>query len=339
MTRELGIMRQVDVREQWPNEARDFTPWLAAEDNIALLGDALGIELAVEDTEVSVGPYSADILARDTASGDYIVIENQLGKTNHDHLGKAITYGAALNAAAIVWIASDFSDEHKKGLDWLNDNSSGDVAFFGVRLELWRINESPPAVRLNVISRPTEVSPLGGRDRPTKPVSDIKKLQGEFWAAFKAELLKKNVLASAQKTRPQYWYNIPLGRSGIHLSTIVNTFDNKIGIRVYMRAKYNAQSALHQLLEQKEEIEKEVGCSLKWDANKVARDKTIALERKADIRQRDEWAKHLEWLVDMTSRFRQAFVPRVKALELETIGEDIFEREGLEEPVDNRTTP
>ncbi len=119
----------------------------------------LGIELAVEDTEVFVGPYSADILARDTASGNYIVIENQLGKTNHDHLGKAITYGAALNAAAIVWIASDFSDEHKKGLDWLNDNSSGDVAFFGVRLELWRINESPPAVRLNVISRPTEVSP------------------------------------------------------------------------------------------------------------------------------------------------------------------------------------
>ncbi len=89
MTRELGIMRQVDVREQWPNEARDFTPWLAEEDNIALLGDALGIELAVEDTEVFVGPYSADILARDTASGNYIVIENQLGKTNHDHLGKA----------------------------------------------------------------------------------------------------------------------------------------------------------------------------------------------------------------------------------------------------------
>ncbi len=274
--------------------------------------------MEVEDTEVSVGPYSADILARDTASGDFVVIENQLAKTNHDHLGKAITYGAALNAAAIVWIASDFSDEHKKALDWLNDNSTGDVAFFGVRLELWQVDESRPAVRFNVISRPAEIGlSLGTHTVSGKPITETKKLQGEFWSAFRAQLLERKVLTSARKPRPQYWYNIALGRTGIHLSVVANTSENWTGIRVYMRARYNAQAALDQLLAQRKEIEDEIGTELSWDASGGARDKTILLRRPADLRKRDSWPDYLDWLVNMTSKFRKAFMPRVRGLELE----------------------
>lgn len=312
MSNRLGLMKLVDVRDYWPSEAQDFTPWLAEDENLHLLGEALGIELEVEDTEVSVGPYSADILARDTGSGDYVVIENQLGKTNHDHLGKAITYGAALNAAAIVWIASDFSDEHKRGLDWLNDNSSGEVAFFGVRLELWQIDDSRPAVLFNVISRPPEIGPP-----VVTPISETKKLQGEFWSAFRTQLVEKKVLTSARKARPQYWYNIALGRTGIHLSTVANTTENWIGIRVYMRSKYNAERALRELMVQRESIESEIGVELDWDASGGAMDKTIALKRSADLRERNAWPDYLGWLVDMTGKFRKAFMPRVKSLELE----------------------
>ena len=317
MSNRLGVMQLVEVRDHWPSEAQDFTPWLAEEENLQLLGEALGIELELQDTEVSVGPYSADVLARDTGSDDYVVIENQLGKTNHDHLGKAITYGAALNAAAIVWIASDFSDEHKRGLDWLNDNSSGEVAYFGVRLELWQIDDSRPAVRFNVLSRPAEIVPVVTLGGSGKPISARKKLQGEFWSAFRTRLLEEKVLTSARKARPQYWYTVALGRSGIHLSTVANTTENWIGIRVYMRSKYNAEAALRQLMAQRESIESEIGVELDWDASGEARDKTIALKRSADLRKTNMWPDYLDWLADMTAKFRKAFMPRVKSLELE----------------------
>ena len=321
MSNKLGVMKLVDVRDYWRNEAQHFTPWLAEEENLQLFGEALGIELEVQNTEVSVGPYSADILARDTGSGDYVVIENQLGKTDHDHLGKAITYGAALDAAAIIWLASDFSDEHKRGLDWLNDNSSGEVAFFGVRLELWQIDDSRPAVRFNVISRPREIEPT-----VVTSVSETKKRQGEFWLALRTQLLEKRVLTSARKARPQYWYTVPLGRSGINLSMVANTTDNWIGIRVYMRSKYNAESALRQLMAQRESIESEIGAKLDWDASGGAMDKTIALKRSADLRKSNEWPEYLGWLVDMTAKFRKAFMPRVKRLELE-----VSEEQSLDE--------
>jgi hypothetical protein len=136
MNAKLGTLKRVELRTISPDEAADFTPWLAREENIGRLGEALGLELEVEHTEVAVGPYSADILARDSGSGGPVVIENQLGKTNHDHLGKAITYAAALGASTVVWIAPDFTEEHRKAVDWLNENGSGDVSFFGVRVEL-----------------------------------------------------------------------------------------------------------------------------------------------------------------------------------------------------------
>jgi hypothetical protein len=119
ISEKLGALKQVDLRNLWPDEAADFTPWLAREENIGRLGEALGLELEVEHTEVAVGPCSADILARDSGSGDPVVIENQLGKTNHDHLGKAIAYAAALGASTVVWIAPDFTEEHRKAVEWL----------------------------------------------------------------------------------------------------------------------------------------------------------------------------------------------------------------------------
>ena len=139
---QMGQLSKLDVRTVWPHEATDFTPWIAEEESINLLGTALGLELEIESTEVSVGPYSADILARDSGTGKYVVIENQLEKTNHDHLGKSITYAAVLDASSIVWIAPDFTQEHEKALTWLNDHTSADVAFYGVRLELWQIDDS-----------------------------------------------------------------------------------------------------------------------------------------------------------------------------------------------------
>ena len=311
----LGQIKKLKVRRIWENEASDFTPWLAKEGNIALLGKSLGLELEVEQVEATVGPYSADILAKDTGNGKYVVIENQLGKTDHDHLGKAITYGSVLDASAIVWIASEFTEEHQKALDWLNEYTSEDLSFYGVLLEIWQIDKSKPAVRFNVISRPAIIKRGDVTGNTFENLSETKKLQLEFWNAFRDKLLKSKVITSAQTPRPQYWFDVALGKSHFVLSNIANTYENRIGVRVYIGNKV-AEKALPLLEMQKEEIEAELGTKLEWNPNPDNRDKTIAIYRDANLQNRDEWTEPIDWMVKMVRRFRKTFMPRIKNLDL-----------------------
>ena len=311
----LGQIKKLKVRRIWENEASDFTPWLAKEGNIALLGKSLGLELEVEQVEATVGPYSADILAKDTGNGKYVVIENQLGKTDHDHLGKAITYGSVLDASAIVWIASEFTEEHQKALDWLNEYTSEDLSFYGVLLEIWQIDKSKPAVRFNVISRPAIIKRGDVTGNTFENLSETKKLQLEFWNAFRDKLLKSKVITSAQTPRPQYWFDVALGKSHFVLSNIANTYENRIGVRVYIGNKV-AEKALPLLEMQKEEIEAELETKLEWNPNPDNRDKTIAIYRDANLQNRDEWTEPIDWMVKMVQRFRKTFMPRIKNLDL-----------------------
>jgi hypothetical protein len=315
---ELGVFKKLQVREIWTNESSDFTPWLAQEENLGLLSEALGLELELESTEVSAGPYSADILAKDTGTDKYVVIENQLEKTNHDHLGKAITYASALNAGAVVWIAPTFTDEHKRALDWLNNNSTENIGFYGVTVELWQIDESRPAVRFNVVSYPSETVRQTAIARSAEDLTDTKKLQLEFWTQFREAMKVTGQMASLQAPRPQYWYNIPLGRSNIHLSLTANTFENKIGVRVYMRGAV-ADAALAQLEPQRESIEKEIGAPLAWNPHPEKQDKIILLRMDADLQNRDRWGEYIQWLVETAMRFRKAFGQRVKLLDLSIV--------------------
>ncbi len=315
MSESLGNIAAVSVRNVWQNEQYDFTPWLAEEENIKLLGEAIGLELEVENTEVAVGPYSADIVARDVGTGDYVVIENQFGKTNHDHLGKVITYGSALNASAIVWLAEEFTEEHRRALDWLSDHTTDDIVFFGVAIELLQIDDSRPAVRFNVASRPADTVRKEAVSKASDELSDTRKLQLEFWHLFRERLLESKVVASAQSARPQYWFDVALGRSSVNISNIADTYGNRVGIRVYLAGKV-ADAALDQLGAQREAIEAELGEELQWNPNPDNRDKIIATHRHADLTDRDSWSAHCDWLVDMNRRFLKTFGPRVKKLDL-----------------------
>jgi hypothetical protein len=313
MSNGLGAFQKLDVRQMWANEASGFTPWLAEERNMALLGEALGLELEVENVEVAVGPYAADILAKDMGTGRYVVIENQLGKTDHDHLGKVIAYAAVLDASTVVWIASEFTEEHQKALDWLNEYASEDLSFYGVLLELWQIDDSRPAVRFNVVSRPAGITRVDAAGKPD--LSEARTLQLDFWTTFREKLLQAKVVPSAQKARGQYWFDVALGRSGFCLSNIADTYGRRVGVRVYISNKV-APRALPQLLAQKEEIEKELGEHLEWDANPEARDKIIALYHTADIHDRAQLGEQTAWLVSMVAKFRKVFMPRVRDLDL-----------------------
>ena len=321
MTTKLGTIELEDLRMIWPHEAHDFTPWLGTSENIGLLGDALGIELFVDEVEKSVGPYSADIVARDTDDA-VVVIENQLEKTNHDHLGKCLTYAAVLNAKTVVWIASSFTDEHKKAFDWLNEKTGLDTSFFAVRLELWRIDGSNPALKFNVVSAPADIVKRAQSRRQTSELTDTQQLQIEWWTAVSQALAESGVVRQPRTPAPKYWYDVPIGRSGFNLSCTANIQDNVISVRQYLKARYNGSYALDQLLEMREEIENEVGAKLEWDPNPDARDKTIRLRRNANLEQRGQWKGHISWMVKTIDDFLKAFGPRIRELDLEVEPKD-----------------
>ena len=148
----FGRLEDLPLRAAWPDEARDFTPWLAA--NIDHLADIIGVPLEVTDTEAPVGPFSADILARNPQDDTVVLIENQLERTDHTHLGQIMTYLAGLDAQTVVWIAPSFREPHLSGIHWLNEHTADGFSFFAVRLRVVRIGDSPYAPIFEVVAKP-----------------------------------------------------------------------------------------------------------------------------------------------------------------------------------------
>lgn len=317
MTLKLGQLKNLKLKSVWAHEEHDFTPWLAEEEHLAALSSAIGMDLQLEKIEVPVGPYWADILAKD-ASGDCVVIENQFGKTNHDHLGKLLTYGATLGASAVVWIAEQFTDEHRKTIEWLNEQTIDSLSLYAVQLEVLQIDESPPAIRFNVICQPNEVVRAATAAKSSGALTETQQMQLEFWTMFRDRLMKKKAIPSAQTPRPQYWFDVALGRSNIFLSNILDTYAGRIGIRIYIGNRI-AEAALAQLEKDKDAIEKEIGEKLSWNPTPEKRDKIIGLFRNVDLSNRDAWPEYCDWLVDFVVKFRKAFVPRIKALNLNEV--------------------
>jgi hypothetical protein len=306
---ELGKLKLITPRKKWEHEARDFTPWLA--EHIEELNEALGLELEVENTEVAVGPYSADILAKDIGTNKYVVIENQLEKTNHDHLGKSITYASVLDASTIIWIATDFTEEHKKSLDWLNDHTTEEISFYGVQLELWQIEDSKPALRFNVVSKPNQAVRQAAKLKTDEELSEKRKFQLDFWTKFRDKLAETNKISSLQTPRADYWFDITLGKSNIHLSNTCNTNSNTIGVRVYINNKI-ADTMYPFLESKKEEIEEKIGQKLLWNPNNAPRDKVIILSYKTDFSDDKKVDEALNWMVEYSIKFRDVFSKIIK---------------------------
>lgn len=155
---QFGKIHKLSPRDIWPKEAKDFTPWLA--ENIGALGEALGMELELKDTEAAVGDFSLDLLAKDLGSGHTVIIENQLTQTDHDHLAKLLTYAAGFGASTVVWVAEVIRDEHRQALEWLNQRTDEDTQFFGVVIEVFKIDDSKPAYSFKPVVSPSEMAEI-----------------------------------------------------------------------------------------------------------------------------------------------------------------------------------
>lgn len=317
MLNQLSRLHKVDLRQVWVNESSGFTPWLAQEENLQLLGDSLGIELELEAQEKNVGPFRADILCKDTLTGHWIIIENQIERTDHTHLGQLLTYAAGLKAITILWIASEFTEEHRAALDWLNEITNDEVNFFGLEIELWQIGDSNIAPKFNIVSRPNGWSE--GISNATKAIGDkelspTKKLQLEFWQSLSEYMIENKCVVKPTKALPQHWMYMAIGRSGFNLLASVNTKEKKFTVGLIMFPP-NAKQYFRLLTNDKEAIENEIGQQVKWKELIGRKESHIVLE-KMDVNLNDEsnWPDFHKWFFDNLSSFDKVFRLRIKQL-------------------------
>jgi hypothetical protein len=308
-------MEQVELRQVWEDEARDFTPWLASEEGLALLSDTIGRELELVKREASVGPFNADVLARDVDEEEhFVVIENQLGKTNHDHLGKLIAYASGLNARTVVWIAESFTDEHRQAVDWLNENMGNSVAFYALQIELWRIGNSLPAPQFRVVSSPNLYESTV-RGHISEELSETKQDYLRFWEELREYFQSQKTFLQLRKPRPQHRYNIALGRSRFNLALTVSSRMKRTGCEVYISGA-NAKQAFEMLKAKRSEIEKELGVELEWQPLEEKEACRIVLYRNGDIYNTQQRQELKEWFLKTAEQFHKVFSPRIKALQL-----------------------
>lgn len=320
----LARLEQVDLRDVWETEAGDFTPWLAEEDNIALLSETIGLDLEVEAQEKEVGPFRADILCKDSDTGEWVLIENQLERTDHRHLGQLITYSAGLKAATIIWIADQFTEEHRAALDWLNEISDERFRFFGLEVQAWRIGDSRSAPKFNIVSKPNDWSRnvAGSAARlGVGELSDAKLLQLEFWTAFRDLLDRQETQLRPRVARASHSLAFPIGRSGFWLSGVASTWSPDGHGNHELRAEFSinhkmAASAMSLLERDRAAIEREVGGPLTWYSTEGVAKRRIYASRPADLNDRSAWAEYHEWLATNLERLYGALRDRVKSLDL-----------------------
>ena len=304
----LSSIERVDLRTEWPDETADFTPWLA--ENISALGNALGMALEVEEREAPVGRYSLDIRATDVNRDRPVIIENQLDASDHTHLGQLLTYAAGYDAKVVVWLTREFRDEHRKALDWLNNQTGEDIQFFGVVVELLKIDRSRPAPNFKLIAYPNDWR----KERVSRPVSK----RGERYRQFFQKLidtLREERFTGPRKTQPQHWYNFPTGYGrrvvyeasftrdkGARTELYIDTGDGENNLRVFSN-----------LEEHKTEIEAEFDQPLEWEPLETKRACRIAAYMPGHINDDEEiLAEIRKWMVANLLRFKKVFDPHLK---------------------------
>lgn len=326
----LGNLEPVNLRQIFPNEASDFTPWLAQKENLARLGVTLDIDLELESQEKNVGPFRTDILCKDINSQQWVLIENQVERTDHNHLGQIITYAAGLKAVTIIWVAANFTDEHRAALDWLNEITEEGVNFFGIEIELWRIGNSPVAPKFNVVSKPnlwTHTVSQAAKSIEAGELTETKKLQLEYWTKFQQVMKKKQGSLRPQKPMPQHWMNFAIGRSNFHLFAFVNTIENRIGIGLVVKGP-NAKPHFHLLSAEKDEIEKEFGQALEWKELPTKIESRIMLNKfDANLVDKERWDEYCLWMAEILEKYSRVFKDRIQKLDADDYAPEVVQDE------------
>ena len=305
--KKLGKLEQVRLRDIWKHEALDFTQWMAKEENISLLLDEISITAENIKSEDNAGKFNVDISADEAETGKKIIIENQLEKTDHSHLGQLLTYASSFDACIIVWVVAEVRDEHKRAIEWFNENMQSEISFFLVKTEVWQIGNSEPAVKFNVVVEPNDWAKINKNSSTySKELTKTKLNQLEFWNSFKDyESNYQSKLKLGRKPRPQHWYSISFGSSKVELSCTTNSRDNCVGIELYIIDDKKIFSNLHS---NKEEIENIIQSNdIIWDALPNKKASRIRLVKEGDPDNKERWEEYFGWFLSNGEEFVEVF--------------------------------
>ncbi len=304
--------RVQDIRSVWKKE-NDFSDWLVTEDGMSLLSEELGIEVENLRREVRAGDYPCDIVGNLLGDEHHVVvIENQYGKTDHDHLGKLLTYAAVHKATTGIWVSETISDDHRKVIDWLNENTPDNVNLYLVGLKLYRIGDSPVAPQLDVVCRPNyEVKVTSGNQTPGE--IERRTWRRDMWTRIIETVAATKPTFRLQKPQGEYWSSISIGKSGFSVNMILNVKNKNIGIELYISTDWT-DIAFRALYEQKDEVEDVLG-ALDWQPLEGKKSARIILVTDIDPKDPDRQDEVDAWFADNVQRFYDVFKDRVARLE------------------------
>ena len=304
MPPKLGRLVQGDLREIWPTEPQ-FSKWLSEEENLSELASAVGIGIVSPECESEVGAFSVDLFAQEDGGDRKIIIENQLEQTDHDHLGKIITYAAGKDAKIILWIVRQARDEHRAAVKWLNENSSDDIGFFLLEIAVWRIGSSEYAPMFRVIEKPNEWT---RQARTNTVLTPTKEIQLSFWTQFMEYAMQQerfSRLFNSRLPKPQHWLDLAAGSADYHISLTVDTRKKKLGTAIYIP---DNKTLFDHFSEHRSEIESELGFSLEWqrlaDTRKAAR---ILHVRTGDLQNQEAFPEYFRWFCECSIKMKTCF--------------------------------
>lgn len=293
-----------DLRKVWPHEALDFTPWLAEKDNIAILADAVGLEITIDETESSVGDFNVDIYATETGTDRKIIIENQLEDTNHDHLGKLITYASGKSADVIIWVVKRAREEHRSAIEWLNNHTDEKIAFFLVEIKLYQIGNSDIAVKFEVVEKPNDWTKEIKRNTNNSPTLQARY---DYWIAFNDYAFQNNNFAKHFKKRKastDHWMSFSVGSSAYGISISQVRRNNQIEVEWYISED---KSIFTELLKHKSEIESETGIQFDWRELPDKKASRIIAIHNAEFENKELWAEQFDWIIDTAIKMKKVF--------------------------------
>ena len=313
----LDRLQPVELREIWTDEAQDFTPWLAKEENLDLLSETLGLELELEAQEINVGDFRADILCRNAADGSRVLIENQLDGTDHRHLGQTLTYSAGLDIHTVIWIAKEFRAEHRAALDRLNEITKEDFQYFGIEVKVWQIGNSARAPQFEVVSSPNDWRRTVSQNTQRTMDSELSETQLQkerFWIKFRDYISQTDSQLRCPKPGPWNYLIFSIGRTDFSLEPRISKQKEEIGIRLYIKGQ-KATAHYHLLKAQRDDIEKEFGESLEWAELQQHESSRVSLKKdNTDPTDETDWQNQHEWLTSKLELFDKVFRSRIKAL-------------------------
>ena len=299
----LGTLKEItDLRSIWPHEALNFTPWVA--ENVDLLADAVGLDITVDETESSVGDFNVDIYASETGTDRKIIIENQLEDTDHDHLGKLITYASGKGADVVIWVVKHAREEHKAAVEWLNNHTDDKIGFFLCEIKLFQIGASDIAVKFEVVEKPNDWTK---EIRKTASANSTQQQRLEYWQAFNDYAFSDanfSRIFNKRKPTTDHWMDFSIGSSACHIAVSQIQKRKAVDVELYIN---DDKELFKSLFAHKDEIEKNMEMELEWKELPERKASRILIEKTVDLDDRATWPEQFDYIMDTCIKMKRAF--------------------------------